>query len=94
MPGPIRIPARAETVPNLTLLVEARSQCVGASPRCRQLVTGAGVAPDRVWVADITYCRTFAGWVYAAFVIDVYSRRIVWAGNCRRACAPTWHSTL
>jgi putative transposase len=34
-------------------------------------------APDRVWVADITYCRTFAGWVYAAFVIDVFSRRVV-----------------
>ena len=34
-------------------------------------------APNRVWVADITYCRTFAGWVYAAFVIDVYSRRVV-----------------
>lgn len=33
--------------------------------------------PNRVWVADITYCRTFAGWVYAAFVIDVYSRRVV-----------------
>ena len=25
-------------------------------------------APDQLWVADITYCRTFAGWVYAAFV--------------------------
>ena len=24
-----------------------------------------------------TYCRTFAGWVYAAFVIDVFSRRVV-----------------
>lgn len=34
-------------------------------------------APDRVWVADITYCWTFAGWVYAAFVVDVYSRRVV-----------------
>jgi putative transposase len=34
-------------------------------------------APNRVWVADITYCRTFAGWVYAAFVIDFYSRRVV-----------------
>ena len=33
--------------------------------------------PNRVWVADITYCRTFAGWVYAAFVIDVFSRRVV-----------------
>lgn len=34
-------------------------------------------APDQLWVADITYCRTFAGWVYAAFVIDVISRRVV-----------------
>lgn len=34
-------------------------------------------APDRLWVADITYCRTFAGWVYAAFILDVYSRRVV-----------------
>jgi len=34
-------------------------------------------APDRLWVADITYCRTFAGWVYAAFVTDVFSRRVV-----------------
>lgn len=50
-------------------------------------------APNRIWVADITYCRTFAGWVYAAFVIDVYSRRVV-AGSCRRACAPTLRWTL
>lgn len=34
-------------------------------------------APNRLWVADITYVRTFTGWVYAAFVIDVYSRYIV-----------------
>ncbi|MGJ7442984.1 IS3 family transposase [Aquipuribacter sp. MA13-6] len=34
-------------------------------------------APNQLWVADITYCRTFAGWVYAAFVIDVFSRRVV-----------------
>jgi putative transposase len=37
-------------------------------------------APDRVWVADITsfqHCRTFTGWVNAAFVIDVFSRRVV-----------------
>ena len=33
--------------------------------------------PDRLWVADITYCRTFAGWVYASFVLDVFSRRVV-----------------
>jgi len=39
--------------------------------------TFRAAAPDRLWVADITYCRTFAGWVYAAFVIDVFSRRVV-----------------
>ena len=34
-------------------------------------------APDCLWVADITYIRTFSGWVYAAFVLDVFSRRVV-----------------
>ena len=33
--------------------------------------------PNRVWVADFTYVRTWAAMVYVAFVIDVYSRRIV-----------------
>jgi putative transposase len=33
--------------------------------------------PDCLWVADITYVRTFTGWVYAAFVTDVFSRRVV-----------------
>ncbi|GAA1369135.1 transposase InsO family protein [Brevibacterium luteolum] len=37
-------------------------------------------APNRLWVADITYVRTSCGFVYTAFVIDAYSRRIVgWA---------------
>jgi putative transposase len=34
-------------------------------------------APDRLWVADITYVRTWEGWLYLAFVLDTYSRRIV-----------------
>ncbi len=34
-------------------------------------------APDQLWGADITYSRTFSGWAYAAFVIDVFSRRVV-----------------
>lgn len=33
--------------------------------------------PNELWVADITYVRTFSGWVYAAFVLDVYSRMII-----------------
>jgi len=34
-------------------------------------------APDRLWVADITYVRTWEGWLYLAFVLDTYSRRVV-----------------
>lgn len=34
-------------------------------------------APDQRWVADITYVATAAGWVYTAFVQDLFSRRIV-----------------
>ena len=33
--------------------------------------------PYRLWVADLTYVRTHAGWVYAAFIIDVFSRMVV-----------------
>jgi putative transposase len=32
---------------------------------------------NELWVADITYVRTAVGWVYAAFVLDVFSRLIV-----------------
>jgi putative transposase len=34
-------------------------------------------APNRLWVADLTYVRTWSGFVYAAFVIDAYSRMII-----------------
>jgi putative transposase len=34
-------------------------------------------APNRLWVADLTYVKTHAGWAYAAFIIDVYSRMVV-----------------
>jgi putative transposase len=46
------------------------------------LVQRAFVAqgPDRVWVADITYIPTWAGFLYLAVVLDAFSRRIVgWA---------------
>ena len=37
-------------------------------------------APDRLWVADITYVPTWAGFLYLAVVLDVFSRRVVgWA---------------
>ena len=34
-------------------------------------------APDRLWVADITYIPTWTGFLYLAVVLDAYSRRIV-----------------
>ena len=37
-------------------------------------------APDRLWVAYITYIPTWSGWLYLAMVLDVYSRKVVgWA---------------
>ena len=46
---------------------------------CEDLVDRAflAAAPDRLWVADITYLRTWEGWLYLVAVQDVYSRRIV-----------------
>jgi putative transposase len=46
---------------------------------CEDLVDGAflAAAPDRLWVADITYLRTWEGWLYLVAVQDIYSRRIV-----------------
>ena len=35
------------------------------------------VAPDRLWVADITYVSTWSDWVYVALVTDAYARTIV-----------------
>jgi putative transposase len=37
----------------------------------------AAIRPNQLWVADFTYVATWAGFVYAAFVIDVFSRRVI-----------------
>jgi putative transposase len=38
------------------------------------------VGPDQKWLADMTYIPTAEGWLYAAFVLDLYSRKLVgWA---------------
>ena len=37
-------------------------------------------APDQLWVADVTYIPTWAGFIYLAIVLDVFSRKVVgWA---------------
>ena len=38
------------------------------------------VAPNEKWVCDFTYCSTWSGIVYVAFVVDIFSRAVVgWA---------------
>jgi putative transposase len=37
----------------------------------------AAADPDRAWVGDVTYIKTWTGWAYLATVIDCYSRRVV-----------------
>jgi putative transposase len=45
--------------------------------------------PNTVWVTDITYIRTWQGWLYLAVVMDLFSRKIVgWAAG------PTIHREL
>ena len=50
-----------------------------AADRPRDLVDRrfSAEAPNRLWVADLTYVRTWSGFVYVAFITDVFSRRIV-----------------
>ncbi len=50
-----------------------------AAPRPPDLVTRqfTTVRPNQLWVADLTCVATWRGFVYVAFVIDVFSRRIV-----------------
>jgi len=71
---------RAAGLRGITRAKGPRTTIPGAGPDTRPDLVDrdfTATAPNQLWVADITYCRTFAGWVYAAFVIDVYSRRVV-----------------
>src|SRR5690606_37985010 len=51
----------------------------GAAERPRDLVEREFTVerPNRLWVSDLTYVATWRGFVYVAFVIDAFSRRIV-----------------
>lgn len=50
------------------------SQVVAGNILDRQFVAQA---PNQKWVADFTYIWTAEGWLYAAAVIDLFSRRVV-----------------
>jgi len=44
------------------------------------------IRPNKVWIADITYIRTWEGWLYLAAVMDLFSRLIVgWVMHPRYA---------
>lgn len=75
-------------------LMKAEGLCAqvgyGSKPRYRSGPVGvvdnvlnrefAPEAPNSVWVTDITYIRTYEGWLFLAAVMDLYSRQIVgWA---------------
>nr|WP_083088004.1 IS3 family transposase [Actinobaculum suis] len=63
-----RVPVTTRSAP----APDSRPDLVG-----RQFKAGR---PNELWVADITYVRTLSGFVYTAFVTDVFSRKIVgWA---------------
>jgi putative transposase len=44
-------------------------------------------APNALWVADISYIPTWAGFLYLAVVLDAFSPRS-WAGRWKLICAP------
>jgi len=54
-----------------------RPAVVGERPADLVNRTFAAPAPDRLWVADLTYVATWSGFAYTAFVMDAFSRRIV-----------------
>ena len=61
-------------------------------PLCGRPIWSSGTSPrprpNEKWVADFTYCSTWSGIVYVAFVIDVFSRRIVGWKAARTMTAP------
>jgi putative transposase len=61
-----------------TTTTRRNTENIPADDRVRRDFTA--VAPNRLWVADITYVPTWMGFLYLAVILDVFSRRIVgWA---------------
>jgi putative transposase len=42
-----------------------------------QIADLEALAPDQIWVSDITYVATTEGWLYLAVILDLFSRRVV-----------------
>lgn len=69
-PGTRGTPARQETPHHHTR--RGRTRPADLVDRCF-----VAVAPNRLWVADITYVATWSGFAYTSFIFDVFSRRII-----------------
>jgi putative transposase len=68
----IRGVVRGKTSVRTTIAAEAESRPLDLVARQFR-----APAPNRLWVADLTYVKTHSGWVYVAFVVDVCSRFVV-----------------
>jgi len=61
---------------------KAASPSVTAPNYLQQIFTADN--PDQCWVTDITYIRTYEGWLYLAIVVDLYSRQVIgWSMSSR-----------
>ncbi len=49
-------------------------------------IGGSDEQPDHAWVTDITYIRTWQGWLYLAVVIDLFARNVVGWSRTARFC--------
>lgn len=58
-----------------TVTTVRQPAAIGAPDRVERNFTAT--APNQLWVADITYIPTWAGFLYLAVILDVFSRRIV-----------------
>ena len=66
-----------------------RTRMTPARARPGRSATQHAAGPNQLWVADITYVPTMAGFFYLAVVLDAWSRRSS-AGRWQTTCAPNW----
>ncbi|KSZ56019.1 integrase [Rhodococcus pyridinivorans KG-16] len=94
--------ARLMTITGITGVVRGRRRIVTTehddrAPRHPDLIErkwDAPQRPDQWWVADFTYVWTLAGFVYTAFCVDVYSRRILGWRVMTTKTTPLVHGVL
>jgi len=76
---------RAKSPPRFRVTTQSdHAERVAGNVLARQFAVEHAGAPNRVWVADLTYIATREGWLYLAVVLDLASRRVVgWALRTR-----------